>query len=523
MAIPTVTYEVSFSSNEARTIGSIRITDTTNWASYGIDPADVEMAFGIVGPDGNAYRLPTIGQPGNIFPDVQLWQDFPLPTASNGTVQQGDYTVSMVARVSPPSPDPNDYEPDDVVANLCTDTPTLCLTTNPDCLRLIVTATDETQWEALGWTVNSRSMTLQYPSATYHATITGAGPSITTGGEPIWNGTWTATVTVSVTKDGYSLTLTTVKQFDVACDFDGCRLYCMLKNKFAQWQSAFERGDVRTQEKTRTDLEQMSVLSQMIAMSITCGDDTYLNTLMNRFKIVATGNANGDCDCCSSCSDPQQLVPIWNSGSGSTWTPIAGNNMTITPGVNSYTFAVSDAFANLVGSLYNTQVTSTGGTITVTSVTVGNVVTFNVETTKESPDMLKWTEIWEPNGATRTSGTIYVSGDAFVNTFSGAIYGFLGTQWKISNFMGIGGNVPYFVNAQITNIVFNSGYGSYAMGDNIEATIVERNADNFTVALVQSSDVIGGVTGARRKLNDPLWITYIASFDIEFTVERKMS
>ena len=43
----TLSYTVGFSSNEAKTIGSIRVTDTTNWAGQGINPADVEIGIGI--------------------------------------------------------------------------------------------------------------------------------------------------------------------------------------------------------------------------------------------------------------------------------------------------------------------------------------------------------------------------------------------------------------------------------------------------------------------------------------------
>ena len=177
----TLSYTVGFSSNEAKTIGSIRVTDTTNWAGQGINPADVEIGIGITAPDGTTYRPDTVPQTGNIHPAVQLWMEFPLPLDIAGVIQTGDYTISyhVVSAIGPID------QTETSVHNLCADFPTLCLTPNPDCLRLLVSITDETGWAAAGWTVNSRAMILQYPSVTYHANITGAGPTISTSGEPI--------------------------------------------------------------------------------------------------------------------------------------------------------------------------------------------------------------------------------------------------------------------------------------------------------------------------------------------------
>lgn len=518
----TLTYTVGFSSNEAKTIGSIRVTDTTDWVGQGVNPADVEIGIGITAPDGHPYRLDTVPQTGNIHPAIQDWMEFPLPTDVAGLIQTGDYIVSFhaVSAVGPID------QTDTSTHNLCTDFPALCLTPTVDCLRLVVSITDATGWEAAGWTVNSRSMILQYPSVTYHANITGSGPTISTSGEPIWAGTWTGTVTVSVTKDNYTVSITTVKQFDVSCNFDGCRLLCLLEAKYAEYTKAKARGDSRLAGDYLKDFQEMAALSQTIQMSIGCGDDTLLNTLISQFKIIATGSDSDNCDCCDNCSEPRELVPIWGGG-GTMWTPIAGSNITITAGVNTYTFAVSAAFANLVASLYNTEVISSDGSLDITSSTVGITKTFDALVRVPAPDTMTWTETWTPLTNARAASTPVLNpatGNVFKDTFVGSATGIFNTQWQVSNFFS-GATVDYDIDIKITNVIAASGYGATVGTNGIGSIIAidnpQHNATTFTFSLVLAADALGGVIGTRKKLDDVFWQRYIDSFQLEYKLTRK--
>lgn len=513
-----ISCEVSFSSNEDRTQGSIRITDTTDLAGQGINPADIEFGFGIVGPDGETYRSDTIPQAGNIHPAIQIWQEFSLPTGVDGKIQTGVYVITYHGYTN--------IGPQDAVitvnAELCTDLPTLCLETTANCLTLVVSATDATGWESLGWTVNSRAMTLQYPSVTFHANITGAGPTISTSGEPIWNGTWTATSTVSVTKGNYSVTLTTVKQFEVVCNFDGCRLLCLFKGIFADLVNAERRGYTNVIADLNGRLNEMASLSQMISMSIGCGDDTFLNTLMERFRMLATGKMDSDCDCCDDCSEPRMLVPIWSSGGGTSWTPIAGSNITITPGVNTYTFSVSAAFAAMVSALYNTEVISSDGSITVTDSTVGIVKTFDLSVAKVPADSIKFKVNWSLPTNTHTIDEVTIVGTTFSDGPITITPNVAGAFFQVDGFIATG-TPQYIAKVTFVNRVLQPAWTAMLRYDLVcNASEVHYNyAGNpttFLFGLTQTCTMIGGSPGTM--MSPTFYALYMRSFQLEITIEK---
>jgi hypothetical protein len=472
----TITCTISFSSNEDMTQGSIRVTDTTDWVGQSVDPADVEIGFGILAPDGNTYRYDTVPQIGNIFPAIQLWQEFPLPQDVSGEIQTGTYTVSYNAVVNG-----GETATQTFTATLCTDLPTLCIETDVNCLTLVVSVTDDTGWEALGWTVNSREMTLQYPSITYHANITGAGPTISTAGEPIWNGTWTATVAVDVTKGNYTIGLTTVKQFQVSCNFDGCKLLCMFENIFGDLLDAERRGYDNEIAKINRKLSEMASISTMIQMSIGCGDATFLNTLMERFAILATGKPTIDCHtCCDDCGEPRQLVPIWSGGGGDGWTPVAGNNITITPGVGTYTFSVSTAFANMVSALFNTGIESTDGSLVVVPATVGILTTYDLSVAKPAFDSFSVRITYNPQVPSAAMSTIQLIGDTFKDTGVSVVDNGPGLIFqRFSGFVS-SGTPAYRVNIMVSDYTVDSPFvGNWDAANLFDVKIKEQSATDF--------------------------------------------
>jgi len=511
---------VSFSSNQEMTQGSIRITDTTDLAGQGINPVDIEFGFGIVGPDGETYRSDTIPQIGNIHPAVQLWQEFPLPTGVDGKIMTGTYVISyhgytnigpQEARIT-------------VNALLCTDLPTLCLDPNPNCLTLVVSVTDATGWEDYGWAVNSRAMTLQYPSITYHATITGAGPTISTSGEPIWNGTWTATSTVNVTKDNYTVTISVVKQFEVVCDFDGCKLLCLFEGIFADLQSAERRGAHNEVAEISTKLYQMSSLSQMISMSIACGDSTFLSTLMERFRMLATGKKDSNCDCCDDCGEPRMLVPIWSSGGGTSWTPIAGSNITITPGVNTYTFSVSAAFAALVGALSNTVVAPGAGISVSASAPLGNppTITYTVVNTKPAPDSISFKVRYDLATFNKVIEHVTIVGTTFANGPITITDNVAGVFSQVSGFIP-SGTPQYIARVEVVNRTLKPAYQTQLRYDAMALSsevhsLYAGNPTTFLFGLTLISSTVGGVPG--RMHNLAFYAQFMTGFELEVTITK---
>lgn len=508
----SLSYTVSFSTNEARTQGSIRITSTTDFAGQLVNPALVEIGIGYIGPDGNPYRLDTVPQTGNIHPAVQAWAEYPLPTDINGLVQTGNYTVSYHAYSSTGPIDQTLTS----VENLCTDIPTLCLNTNPDCLRLVVSATDATGWESAGWTVNSRAMVLQYPSITYHSNITGSGPTISTAGEPIWNGTWTVTSTVNVTKGNYTVTIATVKQFDVACNMDGCRLLCMFKAMYADYATAKEVGDPAAIAKINGKLLRLGMLSNFIAASINCGDDLLLNSLMDDFKVTAIGSATADCQCCDGCSEPQPLVPIWNSG-GSAPTLLEGNNITLTLGVNTVTISVSQAFSDLVGQLFNTEVDSPDGSVVVTETISGILHTKHLSVAKPVRDNIRFKVRFDAVGPGWHVSDVRIQGTKFQNaiTIAPNVANYI---WNISGFC-VADPTPYTVLVESTQYGIQPAYSNvYRQNSFAKPIVSDTSAASETLALtLMLTTGMPGYSGG-RSYNWSVIGQFLTHIDVEFTI-----
>ena len=211
MAI-TPTYSIGFSVAQGSRSGSISVTLTTDLVGLGIDPSDVEVAYGVSGPSGLLRQGGVFGVGGNIHPDVSYTGTIPLPLDITGTqVLEGIYTVDIVMRVVG-AVEPGDWRAGPTQSELCTSCiPELCLDVQVDCLRAQVTATDTTAWTQSGWTV-SRLLTLKYPGGFSHADITSTSSIVGTGSEPIPSrGTWTAIAEVTATKGALTVTITNTR------------------------------------------------------------------------------------------------------------------------------------------------------------------------------------------------------------------------------------------------------------------------------------------------------------------------
>jgi hypothetical protein len=510
-------FEITFASNQARTEGYLTFTDTTNWAGAGIDPANVEASYEVVAPDGRTYRLIAFPQDGNIFPDIDVEGTFPLPQDINGLVQTGDYVISAVYNVSGPV-DSGSYDVGPVTANLCTDFPDYCLDGYVSCLIAVVTLTDNTPWASNGWTVDSRAMTLQYPSSTQHADITGAGPSISTAGFSIYNGNWMGTSTVTVTKGNYTATITAYKAFTVNCDMDGCDILCMLKSKQATVDTYQSRSDSRYQSALQ-DLRDMEMYAGLVSRAIACGDDQMIAAWLAKFRLLGTGSPTGTCTCATeTCGEPRPIVPLSTVGSGTMWTPDEGTFITITAGVNSYTFSVSAALVAIINALYNTDVDSPDGSVTVTETVAGILKTKHLAVTKVMPDYMEflWT-ITDTTGPVIALGTPTVVGTTFkipgTITPSGNLYIF-------SNLM-LGSAVAFNVDAEIVDPILRSPYSTtHRDHPLIRAEVISNTSTTqFTLGIVADDPVFMTDEGKSHLVE---WFDrHLASFKVLFKLTKR--
>ena len=97
MPTPVLTYTLGFTLNQDQTVGSMTLTDTTDWASYGLNPADIEISWGYNGPDGNPYFVAAVGSTWSIFPAISTSASLPLPLSFfvNDTAASEIYTASL--------------------------------------------------------------------------------------------------------------------------------------------------------------------------------------------------------------------------------------------------------------------------------------------------------------------------------------------------------------------------------------------------------------------------------------------
>ena len=520
MPTPVLTYTLGFTLNQDQTVGSMTLTDTTDWASYGLNPADIEISWGYNGPDGNPYFVAAVGSTWSIFPAISTSASLPLPL-SMGVIQTGDYTIytNIYSAVGPVDVDGG---PD--THNLCTDFPTLCLETPVDCNRLIVAATDATGWAA-GWTVNSRSMRLEYPSVQYHADITGAGPTISTNGDPIWNGTWTASATVNVTKGNYTVTLTTTKQFQVTCNLDGCRIQCMFKTVYANLQRAFYPDNPSLRATILNQLSRMTTLAVMIENSIACGDDTFVSNLMTEFKILATGKPDGgDCSCCDDCSEPQPLTPI--GGGGGAVSVVAGlPYISVTNVGTVYTVGTTQALQDQLDWIQQYAFTSTDGTVDITaSLPAGSPPTVTVDLSVNNPatDSMQFTWTITP-GVGESLSTPIIVGDLFsaagltITATGGGFYAVPGFYAVTGFFTG----APFPIEARVSvgNVVRKGFYVATERYGILVSPDKYTSGGNFTIGLKAAGNLFLTNNGQAKDIS--FFARYITSMEIFVTIVKK--
>lgn len=509
MPAPPVTYTITFTLNQDRTSGSIRYTDTTNWAGSGIDPADVEIAWGFKGPDDVQYRQALIGAPNNIFPDVQLWAEAPLPTAA-GVVQTGDYIVSAIARVSAPSPFTGDYDADDSTNNLCSDFPAFELTPDINCNAAWVTVNDTTAWEDNGWTVNSRLLTLNYPLPSQHAAITSTSTTVTTEGENIYRGTWSVQGTWSVTKDNLTVSVSGSLQFAVECSAESCKRWCQIRSIFSKMLTARAAGGTAEANRLEELAKKLVWLSTMIDYSQSCGSSSQTSQLSAEFTILA-----GDCDC--GCDEESDLItPIFGSSGGAMWLPVQGNQIQITAGAGTYTFAVAPALISLINSLYNTVVTSTDGSVTVTPATVGITTTYNLSVVKPARDSVRWTLTWNLRSNTIASSTVEVVGTTFDGV--GITFTQVGNVYEVQGFVAAG-TPNYMPHVRLKNRVITPSHAALLANTNVlRPEVVTQNVGIFSIALALETDLVGGSQG--NFYNHSWYDTFISDLVLELEVYK---
>lgn len=513
--MPTASFTIGFATSTDRSSGSITYTDTTDWAGQSIDPADVEIAWGFTGPDGETYRQAVIGQAGNIFPDVALSASAGLPRAL-GVVQTGDYSVFATVSVTAGP----EFSVGPIIHNLCTDFPTFVLTPVIDCLAGIVSIRDETPWTLSGFTVNTRTMTLQYPLVSQHANITSSGPTVTTGGLPIYRGTWATEAAWNVTRGNYTVDISGTWQFPVSCSSGSCERWCVIDSVYKQYLIAKANGEDWQQKQLKAKVDALVTLGTIMDRQEMCGRSDILDTLGRAFAQLTS-----DCQCDCGCDgDGTLITPAWQAIGGSNVELVEGDNILITNVGDTWTISVSPALMAIINSLYNTEVISSDSSVTITSAVVGLVKTFDLSVLA-AKDFITWDVTFNVTAGTSSSSSPILYGDSFVNTV--LITPMVGNY--VYSITGIfpdpgTGPVPFKVwcDININGIVRNNPYNNtHRFYEFLEPKIYwDRSGVTTYIAFSfkLTDDGVGGLTGMDYPLS--YFATFLSEVKVSFMIYK---
>lgn len=531
MAVPILTYDLAFEITSA-TAGVISITDTTNWAGAGIDPADVEVFIEITDPTGLVWHPINMSLP-DILPDVSTNFQQVLQRDVTGAPMAGDYIIRYLADVSG-AVSPGVYEIGPDTFTLCADRPEICLKESIDCLYMYGRIEDRTSWGSNGWTLGSRSMTLTWP-----ANISGGGPSpVTTSGTYIdipvgqlYTGSYSVLMTIEATNGSTVLNLQKRYSFSANCVQSGqdlCSMLCCLESVYMKAQT----NNGGAQGTTVGHYQMMAALMVQAQAQASCGHGDLLADTLKRFYALGQCT-NCGCGCESGdCGDsgPTLLVPIHpgaGSGQSFTFTIAAGPGITVDYNSGTETWTIGLANIGLISSLYNTVVTAgTGIQVNVTG-PVGSPPTYTYEVVNTMPatESVRWKLRWDVRANTFAQTTPVVVGSTFTGvgiTVTPFAPGPSGTFFRVQNFIASGS--PQFM-AKVT--VASRELTPYAAGYYPYAKIVEAvmadfsytgNPNSFAFGLCLTTPLPGGVVGWNYPMS--YYDTYLAFLELEFEVYK---
>jgi len=228
------------------------------------------------------------------------------------------------------------------------ETPSVCLNWVSDECCSSMTITDVTTYFS-GATV-TRLHTVSYPIGITPAPADLTSPLQEFSITPIWTGTWVDIFTADISATNGIITITDsvrgVKEHNVASDESLCQAYTCLANMSAKYNSFLVTAPQKAMDMSKF-IDQASIAFMAYTVGKKCGQSDYASHLQAIFTIADS------CGCgCSSCND-----------CSNTPTQVVG------------------CCENVGSSDYTIVIQSTGGSLTVSSNTVGDTTTFELSVT----------------------------------------------------------------------------------------------------------------------------------------------
>lgn len=360
---------------------TIQITDTTDYVGIGLDIADVSCTIDIVFSDGTNSITVHTGDVNNfdIVPATSRVNITPidLPLDSDGEILLGQYTVTV--RYYDHTVIPPDLYDGGTITNIYNfqcPCPEPDLSIVVDCGNSTITVTDDTDYGA-NVTSLSRVMKLYPPPVLNLPPYTTSASTLTVTG--IFTKTWTAEVITDVVytfPDGSSLAkqIVGVKEFDVECDDDVCKILCCIRNLKNTYDRLLCKNPIAAQALYDDKLGPIQLNAMLFQLYTRCGDSTKAASYLQEIKEIS--NCTDDCAGCDNDSDePISVIPSTATDSVAIVDNLDGS-ITVTSNTvgdtTTYHVKVSTAIQNLLNSIRTSTVsTGTPSFLAVTTSSLG--------------------------------------------------------------------------------------------------------------------------------------------------------
>lgn len=383
MALTTVDFDSKFRYDLSTK--QVTFTDTTDYVSQGVDPADITVVIKAETAGGGIfYNNVNHGVP-DIDPDVSLDSTIviPLPLVG-GLPLQDDYTFTLEYQDTSGVP----YEVTKAKSfTLDYSSPTVDIDMTVDCITPRLTADDETSYTVAGVDPSIvRDFKIHYPPSVPTADVTGTGATLYTAtfytvadSTVEHSSSLTSDLTYDFSGGFYVIDEVTGSQvIQVACDGDLCDIYCCIRSQWNRYEAAKGQNSVLAQKELAI-FHQITALAEMVGLALRCSKSTHISDYVSEILLLA------DCDAGCSCNDgTPQLVTGLGAG-GSDVTVIAGTGVSVSEAGGAYTVSLSSENVAKLAATYNSVVAAGTNVSSVveTSVTAGNVTTktYTVNTT----------------------------------------------------------------------------------------------------------------------------------------------
>lgn len=368
----------------------INVTDTSDYAGYGVNLSDVQGVITVYDPSGNAWY---VNQNGFSAPDIDgsvpggltNLYTIALPTLPDGSVTPGTYKVVMVTQITGNTPfsitTVNTY-------NYTFVAPTISITQTVDCITPRFTSSDTTNYVVNGITPTIvRSHKVYYASQPINNTAPANTPTVILNSGQFYQGLQQTVLTSTLVYDfgngqTVSVVVTGTKTISVDCTYF-CAIYCCLRSLNSNIKKYKGVNDMLASQYEAIFAQVMGLV-ELATLAYSCGKANDVSGYVTQIQALA--DCTDDCGCQDGAASP--VFGLGGAGSGVNVTitscPGQPNGITVTqsgvsPNIN-YELCLDPATYAKIQAQYNTVVAAGTG-ISVSSATLGSTTTYTVSST----------------------------------------------------------------------------------------------------------------------------------------------